>query len=120
MNPKEYKQKALRTMNKLLRPQDDLMHMAAGISGEAGEVLDAVKKHFAYGKPLNKPHVIEELGDLMFYINGMLHLLDTEWEDVMRINIAKLEARYPNLKFDADHAINRNKEAEAEAMKKAG
>jgi hypothetical protein len=31
----------------------DMLHAALGISGEAGELLDAVKKSFIYGKVLD-------------------------------------------------------------------
>ena len=31
----------------------NLLHMAVGISGEAGELLDAVKKSVIYNKPLD-------------------------------------------------------------------
>jgi hypothetical protein len=38
------------------------------------------------------------------------------WEEVFDLNIKKLEARYPNLRFNADHAINRDVDAEQRAM----
>lgn len=38
--------------------------MATGVSGEAGELLDAVKKSVVYKKPLDRENVVEELGDL--------------------------------------------------------
>jgi hypothetical protein len=48
-----------------------LMHATFGISGEAGELLDAVKKHIIYGKPLDRENVVEELGDLEFYLEDL-------------------------------------------------
>lgn len=113
----EYKPLALRTLKSLGSEREDLMHMAAGIAGEGGEVLDLVKKHFAYGKPLDRDHLIEEVGDAMFYINGLLHTIGADMGDVLDRNIRKLTARYPDLQFDAERAINRDKEAEALAMR---
>jgi len=44
-----------------------LLHGAIGISGEAGELLDAVKKHVFYGKPLDVNNVKEEISDVLWY-----------------------------------------------------
>lgn len=118
MNFEQYKPLALRTVKSLGNENSDLMHMAAGVSGEAGEVIDLVKKTFAYGKPLDRDHLIEELGDLYWYYNGLLALIGVEMSEVLEKNIAKLEARYPDLRFDADKAVNRDKAAEQEAMSK--
>src|ERR1035437_131468 len=41
-----------------------ILHMVVGISGEAGELLDAIKKQVIYRKPLDRENVIEELGDI--------------------------------------------------------
>lgn len=77
----------------------DLVHMTMGISGEAGELLDAVKKHYIYNKPLDIDNVVEELGDILFYIQGMLNFLGLpgceDLEDVILRNVEKLERRYP-------------------------
>lgn len=117
MNIQDFADYQARLINDLGSENSNLMHMAAGISGEAGEVLDVVKKTFAYGKPLDKAHLVEEIGDICFYISGLIGMIDSSWNEVMAMNIAKLEARYPDAKFNADHAINRDKEAEQAAMK---
>lgn len=119
MDIQEYGNYQVRLISDLGGYVDNLMHMAAGISGEAGEVLDIVKKAFAYGKPIDRAHLIEELGDAIFYVNGMLALLDTSWDEVLTTNIRKLEARYPSGTFNADHAINRDTVAEKAAMEGA-
>ena len=116
MDIQEYGDYQTRLISSLGSREANLMHMATGISGEAGEVLDIVKKHFAYGKSLDRAHLVEELGDTLFYINGLLWMLDTSWDEVMITNIRKLEARYPSGTFNADHAINRDKAAEKAAM----
>lgn len=119
MDIQEYGDYQVRIITDLGDHQKNLMHMAAGISGEAGEVLDIVKKNFAYGKPLDHAHLIEELGDIVFYINGLLWMLDTSWDEVLTTNIRKLEARYPSGTFNADHAIHRDTSAEKAAMEGA-
>lgn len=79
----------------------DLVHMAIGISGEAGELLDAVKKHVIYGKPLNRENVIEELGDIEFFLAGIRNTLGVPREFIIESNIAKLRKRYPVSYTDA-------------------
>ena len=50
-----------------------LVHMAMGVSGEAGELLDAIKKSTIYRKPLDKENIIEECGDILFFTQGILN-----------------------------------------------
>jgi len=112
----DYNVLAVRTLNDLGSFKNNLVHMALGITGEAGEVADVIKKHYAYGKTLDVQHLVEEVGDIMFYLNGLLAEVDVEWAEVLELNIKKLEARYPDLRFNADHAINRDVNAEQKAM----
>lgn len=71
-----------------------LLHMAVGISGESGELLDAVKKAAIYCKPIDRENVIEELGDLEFYMQGLRSGLGITREETLEANIAKLSKRY--------------------------
>ena len=75
------------------------LHMAVGISGEAGELLDAVKKAAVYNKPLDRANVIEELGDLEFYMEGLRQGLGITREETLAGNIAKLSVRYAGLQY---------------------
>jgi NTP pyrophosphatase (non-canonical NTP hydrolase) len=75
--------------------EDGLMHAAVGISGEAGELLDAVKKTWVYGKELDRVNLIEELGDIEWYLEALRQLLDVTREEVIAANIEKLTKRYP-------------------------
>ena len=47
------------------------LHAALGVSGEAGELADAVKKEYIYMKPRDRKNIVEELGDLRFYIQAV-------------------------------------------------
>lgn len=82
-------------------PAADLMHMAIGVSGEAGELIDAIKKNWVYGKPLDRTNIIEELGDLEFYMAGIRLLLGIPRHDVLLANRAKLAQRYGDSYSDA-------------------
>jgi NTP pyrophosphatase (non-canonical NTP hydrolase) len=68
--------------------------MAMGVSGEAGELLDAIKKSAIYRKPLDIANVIEELGDLEFYMEGIRQSLGITRRECLDANIAKLICRY--------------------------
>lgn len=74
--------------------QVHLLHMAIGIAGEAGELLDAIKKHAIYQKPIDIVHVVEELGDIEFYMEGLRDGLSLSREHVLEKNQAKLTKRY--------------------------
>lgn len=82
----------------------ELIHMAVGISGEAGELLDAVKKHGFYDKELDILNVVEELGDLEFYLEGIRQVLKLDREEILRYNIDKLSKRYSSGKFSNEQA----------------
>lgn len=70
------------------------VHSVLGISGEAGELLDAVKKAVIYRKPLDMENVIEELGDLEFYMEQLRQSLGLTREECLQHNIIKLTRRY--------------------------
>lgn len=72
----------------------NMWHMATGISGEAGELLDAIKKHVVYGKDLDIENVKEELGDLEFYMEGLRQELGLSRDAIIEGNTDKLSVRY--------------------------
>jgi NTP pyrophosphatase (non-canonical NTP hydrolase) len=74
--------------------KEDLLHAVIGISGEAGEVLDAIKKHYFYNKPLDLENVIEELGDIEFYMQAMRMCLSLDRKQILIHNMEKLSKRY--------------------------
>ena len=192
MTAAEYQTLAARTFAHLPSVEDDLIHMVAGIVGEFGEIVDLLKKSFAYGKELDRKELIKELGDFTWYSSQLYTLYEEEYEmdeceeyffltgqeavrgallhslnvmpaiaeaadvtptlewncnagkansrifrlldtlftfpseicqffgiqihEVLEANIKKLEARYPDLRFDADRAINRDHDAEDVAV----
>lgn len=67
-----------------------MLHMAVGVAGEAGELLDGVKKAVIYQKPLDRENIIEELGDLEFYMQGLRDGLGITRQETLEANIEKL------------------------------
>lgn len=84
-----------------------LLHMAIGIAGEAGELLDAIKKHVIYNKVIDLKNVVEELGDLEFYMEGMRQGIGIHRGFILNQNIAKLEERYKGLQYSDKAAQER-------------
>lgn len=84
-----------------------LWHMATGVAGEAGELLDAIKKHVVYKKPLDVHNVVEELGDLEFYMEAVRAAIGVTREEVVAQNVEKLSKRYPSGSYSNEQAQNR-------------
>ncbi len=95
----------------------ELLHGAIGLATEAGELLDAIKRALYYGGTLDKPNLVEELGDLEWYMAVIRDALGVDQEEVQRINIAKLRARYPE-KFTTEEAYNRDLDREREIVER--
>ena len=77
-----------------------------GLCGETGECADHWKKHLFQGHELDKNHMIEELGDVLWYCAELASGLGVTLEDVALINIEKLKGRYPE-GFDPERSRNR-------------
>lgn len=76
-------------------PLLDLLHGAVGASGEAGELLDCIKKSWVYEKPLDMDNIMEEVGDTLFYLQIVCNALGVTLMDMMQMNMNKLKKRYP-------------------------
>ena len=88
-----------------------LLTAALGISAEAGEFTEIVKKILLQGKPYNEDnvfHMKRELGDICWYIAQACMALDTNFEEILEINYQKLSARYPEGTFSVHKSENRN------------
>ena len=89
-----------------------LLTAAFGVSAEAGELVEIVKKMFLQGKPYTEDNIIhmkKEAGDILWYMSQLCIALDTTFEELMEINYQKLSARYPEGTFDVYRSENRKK-----------
>jgi NTP pyrophosphatase (non-canonical NTP hydrolase) len=87
-----------------------LMTAAFGMSAEAGEFTEVVKKIFLQGKPYTEEnifHMKRELGDLCWYLAQACMALDITFEEVLEMNYQKLSARYPEGTFSVYKSENR-------------
>lgn len=84
----------------------ETINWTLGIGGEAGEIIDAVKKHAYHGHTLDLTAMNKELGDLLWYISAMCTCLGISLEDIAAANLVKLAKRYPT-GFSSDASKNR-------------
>jgi NTP pyrophosphatase (non-canonical NTP hydrolase) len=87
-----------------------ILTAALGISAEAGEFTEVIKKVFLQGKPYNEEtvfHLKRELGDICWYLAQACMALDTSFEEILQMNYEKLSARYPEGAFDVYRSENR-------------
>ena len=90
-----------------------LLTGAVGINSEGGEIMEIVKKLIFQGKPWDEDtqyHIKRELGDVMWYVMQCLLALDISLDEVIAMNIEKLEKRYPGGAFDPWYSQNRQEE----------
>lgn len=112
----DYGRSALRTVNAenadKFQGYGNLLEGVLGLTGEAGEVADVVKKALFQGHELDEEHMAEELGDVAWYLVLCCHSIGLTLEGVLQGNIDKRRRRYPE-GFDKARSINREEVAEA-------
>lgn len=93
---------------KSLTPEDaHIWHMASCICSETGELFDAIKKRVIYRQDINLSNVLEEFGDLEFYMEGLRTALDVTQEECLAANVSKLLERYNKVKYSDKEAQER-------------
>ena len=110
-NPKNFIDEIERIEEQGVNPAR-LLTASVGLSGESGEFSDIVKKVVFQGKEIDDDvvkHLRSELGDIMWYVAQGCLALDTSIEELIEINTAKLESRYPG-GFEAFRSENRSKD----------
>lgn len=83
------------------------LHMVVGIAGESGELLDAIKKAVIYRKPIDLENIKEEIGDILFYIQGMCNSIDYSIQEAISDNMIKLSKRYHTGGYSDNQAQDR-------------
>jgi NTP pyrophosphatase (non-canonical NTP hydrolase) len=102
----EYQSLAARTLGRDRTHEQQLANAALGLSGEAGEVADTMKKHLFHQHPLDRDAMAKELGDCLWYVAAMATVLEMDLDEVAERNIEKLRRRYPE-GFSFERSRNR-------------
>lgn len=118
ITPNQYQELAMRTCSirdtSTKNPNDISIPMLTnamlGLCGETGECADLVKKHLYQGHGLDKAHMAKELGDVAWYLAEAAEGIGYNLEDIFRMNIDKLKARYPEGHFDSKCSQHRKED----------
>lgn len=92
----DYQTAALRTSRGPDGTLPPLWYLALGMAGEAGEVANLVKKFERHGKPFDADAVVDELGDVLWYVAVAAVRCGVDLSEVAARNVAKLRRRYPD------------------------
>lgn len=105
MTINEYQQLAARTMNSDLKSAEQGKHALFGMASEVGELHGIYQKRYQ-GHAFDEEHAKKELGDLMWFIAEYCTAHGWEFEEIARMNIDKLKARYPD-GFSSEKSLHR-------------
>lgn len=105
MTGNEYQKLASRTIRIDMTKADQEFHALHGMVGEIGELHSIYQKRYQ-GHEDTEEHRMKEIGDLLWFIAEYCTACDWSLEDVMKMNIDKLIARYPE-GFDTERSTHR-------------
>ena len=108
MKMNEYQNEAMRTASGMCGSCEEnlMLNGAMGLNGEAGEVIDILKKYMFQGHNLDKEHIAKELGDCLWYIAVCAKGAGYTLDEIAEMNKAKLRKRYPD-GFETDKSLHR-------------
>ena len=108
MTLNQYQTEAMRTVSDVTAASDEILMLngAMGLNGEAGEVIDILKKYMFQGHDLDKDHVAKECGDCLWYLAILAKGAGYTLDEIAEMNKAKLRNRYPD-GFEADKSLHR-------------
>lgn len=102
----EYQKLAMRTCSIPYEDKQDMLtHATTGLASEAGEFAGLLQKTYQ-GHGYDRTHALKELGDCCWMIAEACTALDATLEEVMKMNIDKLRARFPD-GFDPEKSLHR-------------
>ena len=96
MTLNEYQELAMRTATEIRNYRSMLQYSCIGLAGEVGELCNSIKKMFYHGHDYSNAELVEELGDILWYVSYTAWTLGMDLDEVAAINIAKLRRRYPD------------------------
>lgn len=105
MNMNEYQKLAARTIDQELLNWELESHALHGMVGEIGELHGIYQKVYQ-GHEADEEHLKKELGDLLWFIAEYCTANGWKLNDIARMNIDKLKARYPE-GFDPEKSLHR-------------
>lgn len=106
MNHEEFMKSVLRTARLNFSPEKQLSNVLLGLTGETGELIDCYKKQLFQDHPQDLPKIMNEVGDVLYYLYLLSHTEGFSIEYCMELNKQKLLRRYP-IEFSSEQSMNR-------------
>lgn len=72
--------------------KNEYAYLGLGLTGEAGEVAEKIKKLIRDGE-MNKEELLKEIGDVFWYATQLINAMDSSLSYVLRLNMSKLNSR---------------------------
>jgi len=96
----EYQEKVMEIYSKTHivlqdNPEYRAMYLNLGLSSEVGEIQDLLLKSIRNRTRVDWIDLLEELGDLFWYMAAIANERGIRMEDILDFNINKLKDRYP-------------------------
>ena len=79
----------------ITKGRERLIENALGLTGEAGEVSEKIKKLFRDNK-IDDDAVLKELGDVLFYTVALSNIFGGSLVKIIELNMEKLNERVKN------------------------
>lgn len=96
MNFQHYQRAANRTLQCEMTSEQLISNLVFGLCGESGEIADYLKKVLFHKHEFDVNRLKKELGDCLWYLFMIAEYFELDMTDIAELNIAKLQARYPN------------------------
>lgn len=106
-----YQEEAKRTCPLNIDLRDRFLIGALGTAGEAGEIVETIKKSIFHGHELDTKKLAREIGDVMWYLANLATAIGFNLSEVAQMNVDKLRVRYP-AGFSHEASKNRKEEGE--------
>lgn len=95
MNFTDYQDQARRTAGSHFGPREAMANWAMGLAGEAGELVDLLKKEIYHDRPASIEQFRSEAGDVLWYLAMICWQRGVSLDEVATCNLEKLRKRYP-------------------------
>ena len=86
--------------------KEQMVLAGLGLTGEAGEVADLIKKKFFHKHEIDRSEFVKEIGDVLWYLAFLANSMGIDLDECIDVNINKLNERYPN-GFSSEASIAR-------------
>lgn len=95
-----------------------ILHACLGLVSEGAEMTECLKKSLVTGSPLDEINIVEEAGDILWYLAIIANVFGISFKEMMDKNIRKLAKRYGEEKFSSERALKRSLDEERKELEK--